>query len=63
MNFLKKYYKNTTTYQCKECKYIFTLTPWQWLTRLMKVDFARYSYIKCPRCGKVHWLKGEKVVK
>ena len=62
MNFLKKYYKDTTTFQCKECKHIWQLTLWQWLYT-MKFDFARCRYVKCPRCGKVHWLKAEKVVK
>ena len=62
MNFLKKYYKNTTTFKCAECKHIWKLTPWQWLCT-MKFDFVRCRYVKCPRCGKVHWLKAEKVVR
>ena len=62
MNFLKKYYKNTTTFQCTECKHIWKLTPWQWLYA-MKFDFVRCRYVKCPRCGALHWLKAEKVVK
>lgn len=56
---MKKYYENTSTFQCVECKHIWKLTVWQWLFRIMKVDFTRYSYVKCPRCGAHHWLKAE----
>ena len=57
----KKYYENTTTFRCSECKHIWKLTWWQWLLT-MKFDFVRYRYVKCPRCGATHWLKAEKVV-
>ena len=63
MNFLKKYYKNTTTFRCTQCKYIWTLTFWQWLCALMHNDITRHRYVKCPRCGAKHWLQAEKVVK
>jgi DNA-directed RNA polymerase subunit RPC12/RpoP len=56
-----KYYENTRHFQCSECKYIFTLTFWQWLFTTMKIDFIRYRYVKCPRCGARHWLKAKKV--
>lgn len=59
---MKKYYANTSTFQCAECKHIWKLNIWQWLFRIMKVDFTRYSYVKCPRCGVRHWLKAVKVV-
>ena len=58
---LKKYFYNTSTFKCTECKYIFTLTFWQWLFTIMKVDFVRCRYIKCPRCGARHWLQAKKV--
>ena len=61
MNIFEKYYLNTTTYRCAECKHIFKLSLWQWLFTTMKVDFVRYRYVKCPRCGAKHWLKAEKV--
>ena len=60
---MKKYYENTSTFQCVECKHIWKLTVWQWLFRIMKVDFTHHSYVKCPHCGVRHWLKAEKVVK
>ena len=56
---LKRYYENTSTYKCVECKHIWKLTVWQWLFRIMKIDFTRHSYVKCPRCGVRHWLKAE----
>lgn len=61
MNFLKNYYYNTRTFHCKECMHIFNLTFWQWLLTTIKVDFVRYRYVKCPRCGARHWLQAEKV--
>ena len=57
----KKYYENTSTFQCAKCKHIWKLSIWQWLLT-MKFDFVRYRYVKCPRCGTYHWLKAEKVV-
>ena len=62
MNFLKKYYLNTTTYRCAECKYIWELNFFQWLITTMKFDITRHRYVKCPRCGARHWLQAEKVV-
>ena len=62
MNFMKKYYKNTTIFQCAECKHIWKLNWWQWLLT-MKFDITRHRYVKCPRCGACHWLQAEKVVK
>ena len=62
MNFLKKYYKNTTTFHCAECKHIWTLTFWQWLGTFMHNDIPRPRYVKCPRCSAKHWLQAEKVV-
>ena len=56
---MKKYYENTSTFQCAECKHIWKLNIWQWLWT-MKFDFVRYRYVKCPRCGAHHWLKAEK---
>ena len=60
MNFLRKYFYNTTTFHCVECKHIWKLSWWQWLYT-MKFDMVRYRYVKCPRCGARHWLKAEKV--
>ena len=57
----KNYYENTRHFQCTECKHFFTLTFWQWLLTTMKIDFIRYRYVKCPRCGARHWLQAEKV--
>lgn len=57
----KKYYENTTHYQCAECKHCFKLTVWQWLFTTMKFDITRHRYVKCPRCGVKHWLKATKV--
>lgn len=62
MNFLKKYYKNTTTFHCSECKHIWTLNFWQWLGAFMHNDITRHRYVKCPRCSAKHWLQAEKVV-
>lgn len=59
---LKNYFENTRHFQCTECKYCFTLSFWQWLFTTMKVDFVRYRYVKCPRCGAYHWLKSKKIV-
>lgn len=59
---LKRYYLNTRTFRCAECKYIFALSFWQWLFTMMKGDFVRHRYVKCPRCGARHWLQAEKVV-
>lgn len=56
-----KYFENTRTFKCAECKYIFTLSFFQWLFTTMKIDFVRYRYVKCPRCGVRHWLQAEKV--
>ena len=58
---MKKYYANTSTFQCAECKHIWKLNIWQWLWT-MKFDFVRYRYVKCPRCRVRHWLKAEKRV-
>ena len=59
---LKKYFENTRYYICVECGAQFKLSFWQWMFRGMKVDFARHSYVKCPRCGVRHWLKAERVI-
>lgn len=56
----KKYYANTTTFQCVECKHIWKLNFFQWLWT-MKLDFVRYRYVKCPRCGARHWLQARRV--
>lgn len=58
---VKKYYENTTHYQCAECKHFFKLTFWQWLFTAMKFDITRHRYVKCPRCGVRHWLQAKKV--
>lgn len=58
----KKYYKNTTYFQCVECKHFFKLTFTQWLFTTMKFDITRHRYVKCPRCGARHWLQAEKLV-
>jgi DNA-directed RNA polymerase subunit RPC12/RpoP len=63
MKWYKKYYKNTTTFRCAQCKYIWTLTFWQWLCTLIHNDITRHRYVKCPRCGERHWLKAMEVVK
>ena len=57
----KKYYKNTTTFQCPECKHIWVLNFWQWLIT-MKFDITRHRYVKCPRCGECHWVQAKKIV-
>ena len=62
MNWFRKYYKNTTTFRCTECKHIWKLNWWQWLYT-MKFDITRHRYVKCPRCGVQHWLKATEVVK
>jgi DNA-directed RNA polymerase subunit RPC12/RpoP len=62
MNIFKKYYKNITTYQCTECKHIWTQSFWQWLFTLVHNDITRHRYVKCPRCGTHHWLQAEKLV-
>lgn len=62
MKFLKKYYTNTSTFQCVECKHIWTLTICQWLSVFVHNDITRHRYVKCPCCGARHWLKAEKVV-
>ena len=61
MNIFKKYYYNTSTFRCTECKYIWTMTPWQWLCTLVHNDITRHRYVKCPRCNARHWLQAEKV--
>ena len=59
----KKYYKNTSVYQCAECKHIWKLGFWKWLFFFsMKFDITRHRYVKCPRCGARHWLQAKKVV-
>lgn len=58
---LRKYYENTTTFQCVECKHIWTLNFWQWLGTFIHNDFTRYRYVKCPRCGARHWLKAKRM--
>lgn len=60
---LRKYYANTTTFQCVECKHIWELNFFQWLITTTKFDITRHRYVKCPRCGARHWLKAEKVMK
>jgi phage FluMu protein Com len=61
-NLLTSYFKNTSTFRCTECKYIFTLNFWQWLVTMIKVDFVKHRYVKCPRCAARHWLQAEKVL-
>jgi DNA-directed RNA polymerase subunit RPC12/RpoP len=63
MNFMKKYYKNTTTFYCAECKHIWNLTFLQWIGTLFHNDITRHRYVKCPRCGARHWLQAERVEK
>lgn len=58
----RKYYENTRYYECAECNREFTLTFWQWFLATMKVDFARYRFVKCPHCGARHWLKAKEVM-
>lgn len=62
MNWFRKYYKNTTIFQCVKCKHIWKLNFWQWLYT-MKFDITHHRYVKCPRCGVKHWLKAKEVVK
>lgn len=62
MNKLRKYYENTSCYQCAECKHCFELNWWQWLIATMKFDITHHRYVKCPRCGAKHWLKAKKKV-
>ena len=57
---LRKYYENTSIFQCAECRHIWKLNIWQWLWT-MKFDFIRTRYVKCPHCGARHWLKAEKM--
>lgn len=59
MNFLQKYYQNTTHFVCAECKHCFTISFWKWLAT-MKFDMTRHRYVKCPRCGRWHWLQAER---
>lgn len=59
---LKKYYANTSTFQCVKCKHIWKLNIWQWLWT-MNFNFVRHRYVKCPRCGVKHWLQAMEVVK
>ena len=61
MNIFKKYYRNTSTFRCTECKHVWTHNFWQWLLTLVHNDITRHRYVKCPRCGAVHWLQAEKV--
>ncbi len=61
MNFLKRYYKNTTQFHCAECDHEFTIGFWKWLYT-MKFDISRHRYVKCPQCGVRHWLKAKKVI-
>ena len=63
MNFLKKYYCNTTTFRCVHCKYIWTLGWVKWLLTFVHNDITRHRYVKCPRCGAKHWLQAERTVK
>ena len=59
----KKYYKNTSTFRCAECNYVWTHNIWQWLLTLVyNNNISRHRYVKCPRCGARHWLKAIKVV-
>lgn len=58
---LKRYYRNTTHYQCVECGHEFTLSFWQWLGTVFKFDITRHRYVKCPRCGVRHWLQAKKI--
>lgn len=57
-----KYYENTSTFQCAECKHIWKMNPLRWFFTLVHNDITRHRYVKCPRCGAYHWLKAEKVV-
>lgn len=61
MNFLKKYYKNTTTFRCMHCDSSFHIGFWQWIWT-MKFDITRHRYVKCPYCGERHWRQCIKVV-
>jgi DNA-directed RNA polymerase subunit RPC12/RpoP len=58
---LKKYYYNTRTYRCAECKYVWTQNFLQWFFTIVHFDITRHRYVKCPRCGAKHWLQAEKV--
>lgn len=57
----KKYYENTRTYQCVECKYAWTQSFWQWLFTIMHFDITRHRYVKCPRGSAKQWLQAVKV--
>ena len=63
MNFLTKYFRNTSTYQCRECKHIWTQNVVQWFCTIVHFDITRHRYVKCPRCGARHWLQAKEVVK
>ena len=60
-NIFKKYYENTRRYTCDLCGKDFCYSFWKWLFTPMKFDITRYRYVKCPNCGKRHWLKAKKV--
>ena len=62
MNFLKKYYKNTTTFHCQECNSNFTIGFWQWFFTLFHNHISGHAYVKCPFCGKHHWRQCVKVM-
>ena len=57
----KRYYENTSYFQCVECGCEFTLTFWQWFFTLFHNDITRHRYVKCPQCGARHWLLARKV--
>lgn len=61
MNFMKKYYKNTTSFHCMHCNSNFHIGFWQWIWT-MKFDITRHRYVKCPYCGERHWRQAIKVV-
>ncbi len=56
----KKYYENTSVFQCPECKYIWQQNIWQWIFTLFHNDITRHRYVKCPHCGVRRWLQARR---
>ena len=62
MNRFKKYFLNTSVFNCPECCHWFKLSFWKWFFTLFHNHITRHAYVKCPHCGVKHWLQAEKMV-
>lgn len=56
INSVITYYEKRNMFECPTCSCTFELISfWFWLSRPHFLD--KWRYLKCPLCGKRHWMR------